>query len=248
MTPTLSRLHHLRSRRIGDQLPAPQVIAVQVIGVVRATAAARVERHRAGGSTDQVAVFGGGALGDLLQQTRHVNRRLGDAGGHRHLLGAVAPRPVAQAARIRTRGDRGRQVVARVADRAAVAGGHVPVGVIAVAVAARTHHRAALRRVVAEAPHVTLPGHIADRIERHVEIGAPVLTAGCRTLATPARPAVIEPTVRDPDDDHVLACALGAQASLVATRDRDLLTLGAFRDIRILAARDAFDLIAAAAR
>jgi predicted nucleic acid-binding protein len=59
---------------------------------------------------------------------------------------------------------------------------------------------------------------------------------------------VIEPTVRDPDDDHVLACALGAQAALIVTRDRDLLELGAFRDILILAAHEALDLIAAAAR
>lgn len=51
---------------------------------------------------------------------------------------------------------------------------------------------------------------------------------------------------RDIDDGHVLACALGAQAALIVTRDRDLLDLGTFREIRILAARDALDLIAAA--
>ncbi len=71
---------------------------------------------------------------------------------------------------------------------------------------------------------------------------------GYRALATPVRPAVIDPTVRDPDDDHVLACALGAQADLIVTRDRDLLELGAFRDIPILAAREALDRIATAAR
>lgn len=49
-------------------------------------------------------------------------------------------------------------------------------------------------------------------------------------------------------DDHVLAYALGAQAALIVTRDRDLLDLGTFRDIRILAAREALDLIAAATR
>ena len=47
---------------------------------------------------------------------------------------------------------------------------------------------------------------------------------------------------------HVLACALGAQAALIVTRDHDLLKLGTFRDIRILAAREALDLIATAAR
>lgn len=59
---------------------------------------------------------------------------------------------------------------------------------------------------------------------------------------------MIAPTLRDPDDDHILACALGAQAVLIVTRDRDLLKLGTFRDIRILAAREALDLIATAAR
>ena len=74
------------------------------------------------------------------------------------------------------------------------------------------------------------------------------MIAGYRALATPVRPPVIDPTVRDPDDDHVLACALGAQAALIVTRDHDLLKLGTFRDIRILAAREALDLIATAAR
>jgi putative PIN family toxin of toxin-antitoxin system len=75
----------------------------------------------------------------------------------------------------------------------------------------------------------------ADRIAQ-VGSSAAQMIAGYRALATPVRPAVIEPTVRDPDDDHVLACALGAQAALIVTRDRDLLSLGAFRDIPILAA------------
>jgi putative PIN family toxin of toxin-antitoxin system len=74
------------------------------------------------------------------------------------------------------------------------------------------------------------------------------MIAGYRALATTVRPAVIEPTVRDPDDDQVLACALGAQAALIVTRDRALLELCRFRDIRILAARDALDLIAGTAR
>ena len=74
------------------------------------------------------------------------------------------------------------------------------------------------------------------------------MIAGYRALATPVRPAMIEPTTRDPDDDHVLACALGAQAAIIVTLDRDLLSLGRFRDIPILAARQALDLIATAAR
>ncbi len=44
-----------------------------------------------------------------------------------------------------------------------------------------------------------------------------------------------QPVCRDPDDDHVLACALAAAADLVISGDRDLLALGTFQTIRILA-------------
>ncbi len=39
---------------------------------------------------------------------------------------------------------------------------------------------------------------------------------------------------RDPDDDHVLACALAAQADLIVSGDRDLLDLGEYQGIRIV--------------
>ena len=38
----------------------------------------------------------------------------------------------------------------------------------------------------------------------------------------------------DPDDDHVLACALAARADLIVSGDNDLLTLRHYRDIPIL--------------
>lgn len=47
------------------------------------------------------------------------------------------------------------------------------------------------------------------------------------------------PTCRDPDDDHVLACAIAARADLIVTRDLDLLDLKTFQNIPILAAADA---------
>jgi predicted nucleic acid-binding protein len=59
-------------------------------------------------------------------------------------------------------------------------------------------------------------------------------------LAEIVVPALLpKPVSRDPDDDLVLATALGAEASLIVSGDRDLLVLGTFRDIRILAATDA---------
>ena len=85
---------------------------------------------------------------------------------------------------------------------------------------------------------------------RIAQVGSSVtlLLTGYRALVTPVRPAVIQPTARDPDDDHVLACALGANATLIVTRDRDLLDLGSFRDIRIVAAQEALTLIATGTR
>lgn len=43
---------------------------------------------------------------------------------------------------------------------------------------------------------------------------------------------------RDPDDDHVLSCALGAQAQAIVTGDQDLLALHPFRGVEILAPAD----------
>ena len=62
---------------------------------------------------------------------------------------------------------------------------------------------------------------------RIVRVGSSVaqILAGYRALVTIVRPAAIEPTVRDPDDDHVLARATAAQAQLIVSRDKDLLDL-----------------------
>jgi putative PIN family toxin of toxin-antitoxin system len=54
-------------------------------------------------------------------------------------------------------------------------------------------------------------------------------------LAQLVRPAAHPPAVtRDPDDDHVIACALAADAEVIVSSDDDLLTLGRYRDIAIL--------------
>ena len=61
-----------------------------------------------------------------------------------------------------------------------------------------------------------------------------------RRLVTVIHPAPIPPTVlTDPDDDHVLACALAAKADLIVSGDRDLLTLKSFREIPIMTAAEA---------
>jgi putative PIN family toxin of toxin-antitoxin system len=92
--------------------------------------------------------------------------------------------------------------------------------------------------LLAELEDVLSRNKFAARI-RAVGSTAADLLAGYRALVAVERPAPIAPTSRDPDDDAVLAAALAAQAVLIVTRDRDLLTLGTFQDIRILAAAEA---------
>lgn len=59
-------------------------------------------------------------------------------------------------------------------------------------------------------------------------------------LATLVTPEPIPATVlNDPDDDHVLACALAAKADLIVSGDRDLLALKSFREIPIVTAAEA---------
>ena len=45
--------------------------------------------------------------------------------------------------------------------------------------------------------------------------------------------------LRDPDDVHVLSCAVGAEADAVVTGDKDLLTLKVFEGIPIIDAAEA---------
>jgi predicted nucleic acid-binding protein len=61
-----------------------------------------------------------------------------------------------------------------------------------------------------------------------------------RTVEAPAIGRVVP---ADPDDDAVIACAIGAGAVIVATGDRGLLALHPFQDIHILNPADALSLI-----
>ena len=59
---------------------------------------------------------------------------------------------------------------------------------------------------------------------------------------------LVEPTEvprvsRDPDDDHVLACALTAKAALIVSGDKDLLDLREHHGIPILPPADALQLL-----
>jgi putative PIN family toxin of toxin-antitoxin system len=47
--------------------------------------------------------------------------------------------------------------------------------------------------------------------------------------------------LRDPDDVHILACAIGVSADAIVTGDDDLITMKVFEGIPILTAREALE-------
>ncbi|MBI2799086.1 MAG: putative toxin-antitoxin system toxin component, PIN family [Gammaproteobacteria bacterium] len=47
-------------------------------------------------------------------------------------------------------------------------------------------------------------------------------------------PTMVPQITRDPDDDHVIACALAANVDFIVSGDSDLLDIGTYRGIRIL--------------
>lgn len=111
--------------------------------------------------------------------------------------------------------------------------------------AARAQHITlfASAALLAELEDVLSRDKFAARIIR-IETTPATLLRQYRALIHLVRPTAIAPTSRDPDDDHVLACALGARAELIVSRDKDLLDLGTFHAIRILKAAPTLALIA----
>jgi putative PIN family toxin of toxin-antitoxin system len=65
------------------------------------------------------------------------------------------------------------------------------------------------------------------------------LVLGYAELATIMTPANIAPTSADPDDNHVLACALAAQVDLIVSGDPHLLDLKQFHSMPIVTPREA---------
>ena len=90
--------------------------------------------------------------------------------------------------------------------------------------------------LLAELQDVLARPKFAERLKR-AGVTSDELVVGYAALATVVQPASIEPViVEDPDDDSVLACALAAQAEVIASGDSHLLQLKEYRQIRILTA------------
>ena len=60
-------------------------------------------------------------------------------------------------------------------------------------------------------------------------------------LIAEGSPIPVPATLRDPDDLHVLVCAVGADADAIVTGDDDLLSLEKFEGIPILTDRQALE-------
>ena len=67
-----------------------------------------------------------------------------------------------------------------------------------------------------------------------------ILAEAISALVQPVQP--VSGICRDPDDDHILSCAIAASADYLVTGNSDLLELREFRGTRIVAPRD-FELL-----
>jgi uncharacterized protein len=83
----------------------------------------------------------------------------------------------------------------------------------------------------------------AQKLEQK-NLSAAEIVAGYRELAATVEPASIEvATLRDPDDQAVIACAIAARAEFIVSGDRDLLALKAHGSIRIVNAAEAVGIV-----
>ena len=79
----------------------------------------------------------------------------------------------------------------------------------------------------------------ADRL-RQAHVSAMEVAEGYAMLATVVEPEAIEPVIdADPDDDHVLACAMAAAAEMIVSGDAHLLSLEEYGGMRIISVTQA---------
>ena len=83
----------------------------------------------------------------------------------------------------------------------------------------------------------TLTG--SERLRQRYDYTSPMAIQYCaELLAAPMiivdPPPITGAVARDPDDDKIIACAVAAGAEYLVSRDRDLLSLGAYGDTKIV--------------
>lgn len=101
-------------------------------------------------------------------------------------------------------------------------------------------------RILEEVERALEKPYFAERLSRTDRLEYIALLRREAMLIT-ARTDVVG-TVRDPNDDHVLATAVAGDARYVVSGDRDLLAVGAFQGVDLVAARDLIELLEAELR
>jgi putative PIN family toxin of toxin-antitoxin system len=100
------------------------------------------------------------------------------------------------------------------------------------------------RALVTELEDVLSREKFAEQI-RQTRFTSAFLLARYTQLATLIAPAeVTVPELRDPDDAHVVACALAARAEAIVSGDADLHALGNYQGIPVLSPADCLKRIA----
>jgi putative PIN family toxin of toxin-antitoxin system len=96
--------------------------------------------------------------------------------------------------------------------------------------------------LLAEFADVLQRARFRDRLERSGKSAAAILSQ-FRDVAHMIEPPnmPVPSSLRDPDDVHVLACAVAAAADAIVSGDQDLLSLKHFQGIPILTVREALE-------
>ena len=94
------------------------------------------------------------------------------------------------------------------------------------------------RALIVELEDVLSRPKFADRLAK-TRFSPAFLLARYTQLAALIVPADVgAPALRDPEDRHVLACAIAARAEAIVSGDADLLALGSYEDIPVITAAD----------
>jgi len=94
------------------------------------------------------------------------------------------------------------------------------------------------RALIAELEDVLVREKFATQLGRTRFTSAFLLARYTQLATLITSTDIVVPDLRDPEDVHVLACALAARAEVIVSGDNDLRVLGNYRGIPVLSAVD----------